>query len=97
MSSNRRPKERGTQPKVWASRETGPPDHPIVEYLKLENQDIYEDKMIAEEFAKHFSTVGYTYANKIPKPNLTIGHYLSQIPNNDHTIFMEPTTSLGNS
>ena len=41
----------------------------IVEYLRLDNQDIYEDKVIAEEFAKHFSTVGREYSNKFPHHN----------------------------
>ena len=66
----------------------------IVEYLKLENQDIYEDKAIAEEFAKHFSSVGNSYANKIPSPQLSIKHYLDQIPNNNQTIFMRPTSTM---
>ena len=66
----------------------------IIEYLKLENQDIYEDKVIAEEFAKHFSSVGNTYAKKIPSPQLSIKHYLDQIPNNDQTIFMRPTSVM---
>ena len=30
----------------------------IIEYLKVDNQDYYEHKLIAEEFAKHFSGVG---------------------------------------
>ena len=66
----------------------------IVEYLKLENQDIYEDEIIVEEFAKHFSSVGNTYAKKIPTPQLSIKHYLDQIPNNEQTIFMRPTSIL---
>ena len=66
----------------------------IVEYLKLENQDIYEEKTIAEEFAKHFSSVGNTYAKKIPSPQLSINHYLEQIPNNEQTIFMRPTSIM---
>ena len=66
----------------------------IIEYLKLENQDIYEDQTIAEEFAKHFSNVGNTYAKKIPSPQLSIKHYLDQIPNNDYTIFMRPTSVM---
>ena len=66
----------------------------IVEYLKLENQDIYEGQTIAEEFAKHFSTVGSTYAKKIPSPELSIKHYLDQIPRNRNSIFMKPTSFL---
>ena len=66
----------------------------IVEYLKLENQDIYEDQVIADEFAKHFSSVGTNYAKKIPLPQKNINTYLDQIPHNDHTIFMTPTSTM---
>ena len=34
----------------------------IIEYLRVGNQDYYEHKIIAEEFAKHFSYVGKQYA-----------------------------------
>ena len=36
----------------------------IIEYLKVGNQDYYEHKLIAEEFAKHFSSVGKNMLNK---------------------------------
>ena len=62
----------------------------IIEYLKVENQDYYEHKLIAEEFAKHFSRVGKQYAEQIPSPTKDIEHYLSQIPDNPKTIFMNP-------
>ena len=62
----------------------------IIEYLKVENQDYYEHKLIAEEYAKHFSGVGRHYAEQIPSPVKNINHYLSQIPDNTKTIFMKP-------
>ena len=40
----------------------------IIEYLRIGNQDYYEHKIIAEEFAKHFSNVGKQYAEHIPPP-----------------------------
>ena len=48
----------------------------IIDYLKVENQDYYEHKLIAEEFAKHFSGVGKQYAEQIPSPIKNINHYL---------------------
>ena len=66
----------------------------VIEYLKVENQDYYEDKVIAEEFAKHFSSVGPKYANQIPTPNNDINQYLKQIEPNPHTMFTLPTTSI---
>ena len=40
----------------------------IIEYLKIGNIDIYDTKLIAEEFAKHFSSVGGRYAKTLPIP-----------------------------
>ena len=62
----------------------------IIEYLKVENQDCYEHKLIAEEFAKHFSGVGKQYAEQIPSSVKNINHYLSHIPDNTKTIVMKP-------
>ena len=62
----------------------------IIEYLRIGNQDYYEHKIIAKEFAKHFSNVGKQYAEYIPSPRKDIRHYLSQIPENPKSIFMNP-------
>ena len=64
----------------------------IIEYLKVENQDYYEDKVIAEEFAKHFSSVGPRYANQIPTPKIDISQYLKHIEPNPKSMFILPTT-----
>ena len=66
----------------------------IIEYLKVNNQDYYEDKVIAEEFAKHFSNVGPKYANQIPPSKTNIAQYLNQIDPNPKTMFILPTTSM---
>ena len=63
-----------------------------IEYLKINNIDYYDSKLIAEEFAKHFSGVGETYATRIPKPKNTINHYLRLIKENDTTMYMTPTS-----
>ena len=61
--------------------------------MKVENQDYYEDKVIAEEFAKHFSSVGPRYANQIPTPKIDISQYLKHIEPNPKSMFILPTTS----
>ena len=66
----------------------------LIDYLRVDNIDIYSSKLISEEFAKHFAQVGKTFAEKIPESKLTIEHYLSQIPNNPKTMFMTPTTIM---
>ena len=62
-----------------------------IEYLKIDNLDIYDTKLITEEFAKHFSSVGSNYANRITNPHTTFTEYLRNIPNNPKSIFMSPT------
>ena len=54
----------------------------VIEYLRIDNIDYYETKIITEEFAKYFATVGNRYASKIPTPQLSFHHYLKQIPQN---------------
>ena len=41
----------------------------LVECLKIENIEITQQKKIAKEFAKHFSSVGERFASKIPSPD----------------------------
>ena len=65
----------------------------IVEYLKVENQDYYDHKLIAEEFAKHFSSVSKKYAERITAPKTDIKEYLKEIHSNPNTIFLSPTTA----
>ena len=66
----------------------------VIEYLKIGNIDIYDTKLIAEEFAKHFSSVGSRYANKITNPHNTFTQYIANIPNNPKSMFMTPTSKL---
>ena len=47
---------------------------------------------MSEEFAKHFSTVGTKFANRITKSQQTFTQYLQNIPPNPASIFMKPTT-----
>ena len=63
-----------------------------IEYLKIGNIDICDSKLIAEEFAKHFSSVGSRYANKITNPHNTFTQYIANIPNNPKSMFMTPTS-----
>ena len=51
----------------------------LIEYLKIDNVEIYNSKVIAEEFAKHFPKVGKRFAEQIPTPSHNIEHYLTSI------------------
>ena len=63
-----------------------------VEYLKIDNIDHYETKMITEELAKHFATVGKKYANEINAPQNSFNYYLKQIPQHITSMYMTPTS-----
>ena len=63
-----------------------------IEHLKIGNIDIYDTKIISEEFAKHFSSVGSRYANKITNPHNTFTQYITNIPSNPASMFMTPTS-----
>ena len=56
------------------------------------NIDIYDGKQIADEMGHFFSTIGATYAKKIPEPNISIKEYLNVIPRNPKNIFFTPTS-----
>ena len=52
----------------------------------------YDPATITSELCKHFSNIGETFAKKIPPPSKSISKYLSTIPQNDQSIFLEPTS-----
>ena len=66
----------------------------LIEYLKIDNVEIYNGKVIAEELAKHFANVGKNFAEKIPTSQNSISYYLSQIPLNPKSMFMDPTSNI---
>ena len=65
-----------------------------MDYLKIDNINIYDTKLMSEEFAKHFSTVGTKFANRIPRSQHTFTQYLHNIPINPSSIFMKPTNKI---
>ena len=62
-----------------------------IDYLKVDNIDTYDTKIMTEEFAKHFSTVGTKFAKRITRSQHTFTQYLQNIPLNPSSIFMKPT------
>ena len=63
-----------------------------IESLKIKNITTHSPKAIANEMARYFSTVGKSFAEKTPKSNIELKHYLSNIGNCDKSIFLQPTT-----
>ena len=64
----------------------------IVDHLKVADVEIHNGKEIATAFAKHFSSVGERFANKIPKSNKSCSDYLRSIPSSNNNLFLVPTT-----
>ena len=48
----------------------------LVEYLKIDDIQVYNAKKISNSFAKYFSEVGEKFAKKIPSPKTPISEYL---------------------
>ena len=64
----------------------------LVEYLKIGTIQTHNAKEIATEFAKYFSSVGTTYANRIDQSKTDIHTYLKRISRNQETLYLTPTS-----
>ena len=64
-----------------------------IKALNVNGVPRYDPSTITNEFYKHFSSIGETFANKIPPPSRDISKYLSTIPQNERSIFLDPTDS----
>ena len=54
----------------------------VIECIKINNIRNYIPKQIANQFRKHYSTLGDKYAKKIPNPQKNIETYLTKICQN---------------
>ena len=66
----------------------------VITCLRIDNVRNYNSKSIANEFSKHFATVGRTYAEKIPHSKTNIDTYLSKLQSNKGSIFLQQTNPL---
>ena len=65
----------------------------LIEYLKVDQIEMHNAKDISNEFAKYFSTAGKAYANKIEESATSIHTYISNIPDNPATIYLNLTNN----
>ena len=65
--------------------------HEIIECLEVENLKIEDSKQIANEFAKHFASIGMDYAKKISVSDKGSDHYMNKIAHNKASMFLMPT------
>ena len=63
-----------------------------IKAINKEGVPRYDPATITNELCKHFSSVGETFANRIPPPSRTIKDYMNIIPPNDLSIFLNPIT-----
>ena len=64
----------------------------IIDQLKVRNVMLHGPKLIANEMAKYFASIGKTYADKTLSPQHSIDYYLDKISSNKGSIFLTPTT-----
>ena len=64
----------------------------VVEILKVNGKRCCNSQSIANEFGSYFSTVGETFANKIPTSNKSINDYLKAMQSCQRSIFLMPCT-----
>ena len=62
-----------------------------IKAINKEGVPRYDPTTITSELCKHFSSIGETFANKIPPPSKSITEYLNIIPQNEQSIFLDPT------
>ena len=63
----------------------------IIDHIKIKNVRCYSSQLIANEFGEFFSSIGRTYAQKIPKAQFPINHYVDKIKMQPKSIFLTPT------
>ena len=63
----------------------------ILSKLVLNNKEYTNGKDISEILAKHFSTVGKTYANNIKPSTRGLNYYCNKIPLNNTSLYFKPT------
>ena len=64
----------------------------IINYIKVNEVDILNEKEIANEFGKYFSSVGKTFANQIKSPKQGNTQYIDKIIRNPKSIYLHCTT-----
>ena len=66
----------------------------IVSKLVYNNKEYTSGKDISDILAKHFSTVGKTYANNIKSSTRGLNYYCNKIPLNNTSLYFKPTNMV---
>ena len=63
-----------------------------IDRIKVDNIHKTDAKLITSSLCKHFAMIGKKYAEKIPKPKVSINEYIQKITGNNKNLFLSPTT-----
>ena len=66
----------------------------LIPKLKIDNLVYHSGKDVSNILAKHFSTVGKRYAEKIEKPQIPLKDYIEKIPKNDKSMYLIPVEEI---
>ena len=66
----------------------------IISHITVNGIDIINEKEIANEFGKYFSTVGKTFASQIQTPKHDITYYIDKITRNPKSIYLHCTSEV---
>ena len=66
----------------------------VISHITVNKTEILNEKAIANEFGKYFSTVGKTFASKVKNPRHEITHYNEKITRNSQSIYFYCTTEI---
>ena len=64
----------------------------LIEYLTIDQIQTYDCKKIAEEFGKHFATVGKKLAGNMSPSKNDVNHYVNKIPTVTNSLYLSPTS-----
>ena len=62
-----------------------------MDYLKIDDVQVYNAKKISNSFAIYFSEVGEKFTKNIPSPKTSISEYMKVMGSNTKSIFLEPS------
>ena len=66
----------------------------MIDKLKINNLEEHKGELIADEFARYFSSIGKEYATRMSDSTKGLHHYLDRIRTSERSIFLHPITEV---
>ena len=64
----------------------------VISKLTVDNIELYNSHVIANQMVQYFASIGKTFVSKIPMAKVDISDYLRKIKRNHNSIFFTPTS-----